>query len=148
MRNDSTGSHRQLKWVHMLAYDYPILGVFFSMLWFFLFFIWIMLLFRIIMDIFRDHESNGFVKTLWIIFIIVLPFLGAFVYIIAKGNSMAEREVSSMQKQQAATDAYIRQTAGTASSSADELARLADLKEKGVIDDAEFAAMKAKVING
>jgi hypothetical protein len=129
----------------MLGYDYPLLSIFFSMLWFFLFFIWIMLLFRIIMDIFRDHTSNGFAKFAWIVFIIVLPFLGAFVYIIAKGNSMAEREVSSMQQQQAATDAYIRQTAGT-SSGADELARLAELKEKGVIDDAEFAAMKAKVI--
>jgi hypothetical protein len=129
----------------MLAYDYPMLSIFFSMMWFFLFFIWIMLLFRCIMDIFRDKESGGFAKFLWLVFIIVLPFLGVFVYIIAKGNSMAEREVSSMQQQQAAADAYIRETAGTPSS-ADELARLHELKEKGAIDDAEYAALKAKVI--
>lgn len=128
----------------MLA-TFGVLQVFFSMIWFFLFFIWIMLIFRIIMDIFRDHQSSGISKVLWMVFIIVLPFLGAFVYIISKGNSMAEREVGAMKAQEDATQQYIRQAAGTGGA-ADELARLADLKDKGVITDAEFAAMKAKVI--
>jgi hypothetical protein len=104
-----------------------------------------MLIFRIIMDIFRDHQSSGISKVLWMIFIIVLPFLGAFVYIVSKGKSMAEREVGAMKAQEDATQQYIRQAAGTGGA-ADELARLADLKDKGVITDAEFAAMKAKVI--
>lgn len=124
--------------------SFGLFDVFFSMLFFFLFFLWIMLVIRIVMDIFRDRESSGWAKAGWMIFLIVLPFLGAFVYIIAKGNKMAEREVNSMQRQEQATREYIRDVAST--SSADELARLSELKDKGVIDDAEFAKMKAKII--
>jgi len=124
--------------------SFGLFDVFFSMLFFFLFFLWIMLVIRIVMDIFRDQESSGWAKAGWMLFLIVFPFLGAFVYIIAKGNKMAEREVSSMQRQEAATREYIRDIAAT--SSADELARLSELKDKGVIDDAEFAKMKAKII--
>jgi hypothetical protein len=124
--------------------SFGLLDVFFSMLYFFLFFVWIMLLFRIFADIFRDKEASGFSKVLWILFLIVLPFLGAFIYIIAKGGSMAQREVEQVQAQEAAARQYIREAA--APSAAEELARLAELKEKGVIDDAEFAAMKAKIV--
>ena len=124
--------------------SFGLLDVFFSMLYFFLFFVWIMLLFRIFADIFRDKEASGFSKVLWILFLIVLPFLGAFIYIIAKGGSMAQREVEQVQAQEAAARQYIREAA--APSAAEELARLAVLKEKGVIDDAEFAAMKAKIV--
>ena len=124
--------------------SFGLLDVFFSMLYFFLFFVWIMLLFRIFADIFRDKDASGLSKVLWIVFLIVLPFLGAFLYIITKGNSMAGREVAQLQAQDAAARQYIR--AAAAPSATEELARLAELKEKGVIDDAEFAAMKAKIV--
>ena len=124
--------------------SFGLLDVFFSMLYFFLFFVWIMLLFRIFADIFRDKDASGFSKVLWIVFLIVLPFLGAFLYIIVKGNSMAGREVEQLQAQDAAARQYIREAA--APSVTEELARLAELKDKGVINDAEFAAMKAKLV--
>jgi cytochrome bd-type quinol oxidase subunit 2 len=124
--------------------SFGLLDVFFSMLYFFLFFVWIMLLFRIFADIFRDKDASGISKVLWIVFLIVLPFLGAFLSIVIKGNSMAGREVEQLQAQDAAARQYIRQAA--APSATEELARLAELKEKGVIDDAEFAAMKAKIV--
>jgi hypothetical protein len=128
----------------MLA-TFGVLQVFWSMIWFFLLFMWIMLVFRVFGDLFRDRETGGFAKVLWIIFIIAVPFLGVFVYLIARGHQMAEREVAAVQQQDQAAREYIRDAAGSASP-ADELARLADLKEKGHITDAEFAAMKAKVV--
>lgn len=123
---------------------FGLLDVFFSMLFFFLFFVWIMLLFRITIDLFRDKETSGVAKVLWFLFLIFTPYLGAFVYIIVRGGGMAEREVSQMQAQDQAARQYIREAA--APSATDELARLAELKEKGVIDDAEFAKMKAKIV--
>ncbi|MBI4933405.1 MAG: PLDc N-terminal domain-containing protein [Actinobacteria bacterium] len=127
----------------MLA-TFGVLQVFWSMIWFFLLFMWIMLVFRVFGDLFRDTETGGFAKVMWIVFIIVLPFLGVFVYLIARGNAMAQREVSAVQQQEQAARQYIREAAGT--SSADELARLVELKNSGVIDDAEFAKMKAKIV--
>jgi predicted PurR-regulated permease PerM len=129
----------------ILGYDYPLLGFFWSMLIFFLWVAFFMLLFRILVDIFRNHEMGGFAKALWVIFVIFLPFLGALVYIIAQGDSMAQRDLQSAKAQQDAFDGYVRQTAGT-SSSADEIAKLAALKDKGTITDAEFAAQKAKIL--
>ena len=119
--------------------------VLWSMLWFFLFFMWIMLVFRVFGDIFRDQETGGFAKVLWIIFIIMLPFLGVFVYLVARGNKMAEREVATIQAQDQAARQYIKEAAG-GTSTADELARLAELKNQGVLSDDEFATMKAKLI--
>lgn len=127
----------------MLA-TFGVLQVFWSMVWFFLFFMWIMLLFRIVIDIFRDASRSGVSKVLWLIFMFAVPFLGAFVYIIVNGTGMAERDVAAIQAQDQAAKQYIREAAG--SSTADELARLAELKDKGVISDDEFAKMKAKVI--
>jgi hypothetical protein len=129
----------------ILGYDYPLLGFFWSMLIFFLWIAWFMLLFRILADIFRNHEMGGFAKTLWVIFVIFLPFLGVFVYIISQGDSMNQRDLQSAKAQQDAFDGYVRQTAGT-TSSADEIAKLAALKDKGTITDAEFAAQKAKIL--
>jgi hypothetical protein len=128
----------------MLA-SFGVFQVFLSMIWFFLFFVWIMLLFRVFADIFRSDDLGGFAKVLWLVFTIVTPYLGVFVYLIARGGKMAERELRGAQAQQQAAQDYIRQAAGT-TSPADELARLAQLKADGVIDEAEFAAMKAKVI--
>jgi hypothetical protein len=129
----------------MLA-SFGVFQVVISMLWFFLFFVWIMLLFRIFADIFRSDDLSGIAKVAWIVFLVLFIYVGAFAYLIARGGKMAEREARNVAAQQQAAQDYIRQAAGTAASPADELARLAQLKADGVIDDAEFAAMKAKVI--
>jgi hypothetical protein len=130
----------------MLAYDYPVMGVFWSMLYFFIFFIWIMLLFRVFADIFRSHDLGGFAKTLWFLFVIVVPFLGVFIYVIVRGNSMHERDAAQAQAQQEAFKSYVQQTAGTGGGTADELAKLADLKDRGVITQADFDVAKAKAL--
>jgi hypothetical protein len=130
----------------MLA-EFGVGQVLWSMMWFFLFFVWIMLLFQVFIDIFRSHDLSGFAKVMWVLFVVILPYLGVFVYLIARGQKMAEHRINEVQTQQAAMDDYVRQTAGTASTPAAELERLAALKEKGVIDEAEFQAMKAKVLS-
>lgn len=128
----------------ILATDYPLLNVFLTMLWFFLFIVWLMLLFRVFADIFRS-DSSGVTKAIWVVFVILLPFLGVLAYLITRGPKMAEREFQAVQAQDEAMREYIRSAAGP-TSPAEELARLAELKERGAIDDAEFAAMKAKII--
>jgi Short C-terminal domain len=130
----------------MLAYDYPVLGAFWTLLWIVLWVIWLFLLFRVIFDIFRDHDLSGWSKALWLIFVIVLPFLGVFVYIIARGRGMNERDVREVQARQQSFDTYVREAAGSGGGTADELAKLADLKERGVISDAEFEQQKAKLL--
>jgi uncharacterized membrane protein len=124
---------------------FGVLQVFFSMLWFFLFIVWIMLLFRVYADIFRSDDMGGFAKAIWIIVCIVFWVLGPMVYIIARGGKMAEREVKAAQDQEAAMKQYIQQAAGS-TSVADELHRLSELKDKGVITDAEFQSLKAKAL--
>jgi hypothetical protein len=120
--------------------------VLWSMMWFFIFFIWIWLLITVFADIFRSHDLSGFAKFLWIFFVIFMPYLGVFVYLIARGHKMSEHAMEAAKAQDAAARAYIQSAAGTAASPADELARLADLKAKGVIDDAEYTKLKAKVV--
>lgn len=131
----------------MLAYTYPLLSIFWTMLEFFFFVLWIWLLIYIFMDIFRSHDMGGFAKALWVLFVIILPFLGVLVYLIARGGSMHERAAKQAEAQQEAFDDYVKQTAGGGGSSADQLAKLADLKEKGVLTDAEFEAQKAKILS-
>ena len=131
----------------MVAYDYPLGGVFLSMLYFFLFFIWIYILITVFIDIFRSRDMNGWVKALWAIFVIIVPFLGVFVYLIARGGKMQERGMRDAAQQQSDFDAYVRQTAGTSGTDvASQLSELADLKAQGVLTDAEFEAQKAKVL--
>ena len=120
--------------------------VFWSMLWFFLFFIWIWLLIVVFSDIFRSHDLGGFAKAMWVLFVIVLPYLGVFVYLIARGHKMSQHAAEAAQAQDAAARAYIQSAAGSGPSPSEELARLADLKAQGVIDDAEYAQLKAKVL--
>ena len=117
-----------------------------SMLWFTMFFLWIWVVITVFMDIFRSHDMGGFAKALWVLFVIILPFLGVLVYLIARGGSMHERAEKQAQDQQQAFDDYVKRTAG-GSNSADELAKLADLKAKGVLTDAEFEAQKAKILS-
>jgi len=131
----------------MLASSYPVLDAFLTILYFFLFIIWIWLLIWVFMDIFRSHDLKGWAKALWVVFIIILPFLGVFVYLIARGDKMHERAARDAAQQQQAFDQYVRQTAGTpGDTTADQLAKLADLKSQGVLTEDEFQAQKAKIL--
>ena len=130
----------------MVVADWHVGQVFFSLLWFFLFFLWIWLLITVFADIFRDHTMSGWGKAAWVIFVIILPFLGVFVYLIARGGSMAERAAAQQQRSDQQFQQYVQSVAGSGGSTADELARLADLKAKGVITDAEFDQLKAKAL--
>lgn len=133
-----------------LAYDYPLLSAFWTMLWFFLWVLWFVLLFRVIVDIFRDDEMSGWGKAGWCLFVVCLPFLGVFVYLIARGKDMGRREMSQARAQQQAMDAYIRETASSGSrpSSADELARLSEIRARGDITEDEFRRAKELVLSG
>jgi ABC-type multidrug transport system fused ATPase/permease subunit len=132
----------------MLAYTYPLADLFGTMLGLFVFFIWFWLLIVIFGDIFRSRDMGGGAKALWVIFVIVLPFLGIFVYLIARGGKMHERAEQAAQQQQKAFDDYVKQAAGApGGNSADQLAKLADLKTQGVLTDAEFEAQKAKILS-
>jgi hypothetical protein len=131
----------------MIASSYPILDAFLTMLYFFLFIIWIWLLITVFIDIFRSHDMGGGARALWVIFVIILPFLGVFVYLLARGGKMHERAAADAAQQQKAFDSYVRQAAGTeGADTASQLSKLADLKSQGVITDAEFEAQKAKVL--
>jgi hypothetical protein len=129
----------------MLLAEFGTGQVFWSMLWFFFIFIEIWLLILVFSDIFRSKDLSGWGKALWTIFVIVLPLIGILVYLIARGNKMSQHALETAQAQDAAAQAYIRNAVQT-SSPADELARLADLKAQGVISEAEFQAMKSKVV--
>jgi ABC-type multidrug transport system fused ATPase/permease subunit len=128
----------------MLAYTYPLADLFGTMLGLFVFIIWFWLLIMIFGDIFRSRDMGGGAKAFWVIFIIVFPFLGILIYLIARGGKMHERAEQAAQAQQKSFDDYVKKAAGASSS--DELAKLADLKAKGVLTDAEFEAQKAKIL--
>ena len=129
----------------ILADEFGTGQVFWSILWFTMFFIWIWLLIIVFGDIFRSPDLSGWGKALWSIFIIFVPYLGVFVYLIARGNKMQEHAVQHAQQQEAATRQYI-QNVTASSGTADEIARLADLRDKGLISDAEFQQAKAKAL--
>jgi hypothetical protein len=131
----------------MLAYDYPILGVFWTMFIFFLWFAWLMLLFKVFIDIFRSEDLGGFSKAIWTIAVIILPFLGVFIYVIARGKSMGDRDIAQAKANDAAFRSYVQDAASSSASVSDELTRLADLNAKGVLTDAEFAQQKAKLLS-
>jgi hypothetical protein len=121
--------------------------VFWSILWFFLFFIWLWMLIVVFGDIFRSDDLSGWGKALWSIFIIVVPYLGVFVYLIARGGKMGARVAADAKAQDEAFQQYVRQTAGTSvASTAGELERLAQLHNQGVLNDAEYAQAKAKAL--
>ena len=131
----------------MLAYTYPLLDIFFTMLWFFAFFVWIWLLIVVFTDIFRSHDIGGFAKALWVLFVIFLPLLGVFVYLIARGGKMHERAAGEARKQQQEFDSYVRDVAGSSGSTADQLSKLSSLKDQGAITQQEFDAQKAKILS-
>jgi ABC-type transport system involved in cytochrome bd biosynthesis fused ATPase/permease subunit len=111
----------------------------------FFFVIWVWILITILSDLFRDHELSGWWKAVWVLFLVFIPFLTSLVYLIARGSGMRKRSIQAQAEVKREFDAYVRQTAGGAST-ADELAKLADLKAKGTITDDEFQAQKAKLL--
>ena len=122
--------------------------LFWSMLWFFLFVIWIWLLIVVFSDIFRSRDLSGWGKALWTIFVIVLPYLGVFIYLIARGHKMGEHAAQDPQEQDAAMRRYVQNVVSSdGRSTADEIARLADLRDRGVISEEEFQQAKAKAIS-
>jgi Short C-terminal domain/Phospholipase_D-nuclease N-terminal len=124
----------------------PLLDLFWAMLWFFLFFAWIWLLITVIADIFRSRDMSGWAKALWVLFIIVVPWLGVLIYLIARGQEMGERHMQDAIDREKAARSYIQEAAGSTTSSADELAKLAELRNSGVITNEEFDAQKAKIL--
>jgi hypothetical protein len=125
--------------------NYPLLQVFLSMLYFFLFVIWIWIAIMVVVDIFRSSDLGGWGKAFWFLFVVVIPYLGVFVYLIARGGKMHERQVADATAQQKAFDDYVKQTAG-APDVATQLEKLASLRQQGVISEDEFAAQKAKLL--
>ena len=131
----------------MFASDFGVGQVVVSLIWFFLFFLWIMLVFHVIGDIFRSRDLSGGGKALWLLVVIALNYIGVFIYLIVRGAKMHEHDAAAFAANEAAAREYIRNAAGQAPSAADELERLAGLKDRGVIDEAEFATLKAKVLS-
>jgi hypothetical protein len=120
-----------------------------SIFWFMILFAWIGLIFRIFGDLFRDHELSGWAKAFWTLFLIVVPWLGALVYLIARGRSMNERALAQARRNEQAFSQYVRETAAAgAPSITDELQQLAELRDRGTISAEEFERAKAKLLGG
>jgi hypothetical protein len=130
----------------MVLADLNLGDVIWAMLWFFFLFMWIWIFIACISDLFRDHDESGLKKFLWTVFLIVLPVLGPLVYLIVRGGGMAQRAAAQQAQAQASFDDYVRQAAGSGGSTADELAKLADLKAAGTISDADYEKAKAKIL--
>ena len=127
------------------AYTYPFLNIFWTMLIFFAWIIWFWLLITVFADIFRRHDASGWVKAFWILFVVILPFLGVLIYLIAEGKGMAERSAEQQQKAQAQTDDYIRSVA-TPTDSAEQIAKAKQLLDSGAITATEYDTLKAKAL--
>ena len=125
--------------------SYPLLNVFWSIFIFFLWVLWIWLLVWIFIDIFRSRDLSGWAKALWFLFVLFIPLIGVLAYVIARGDKMQERTAREAQQQDQELRAYARETAGS-QSSADQLAKLADLRDRGVISAEEFEREKAKIL--
>jgi hypothetical protein len=126
-----------------MAADYPFLDVFWTMIIFFFWVIWIWIVVTVLIDIFRRHDIGGFSKALWVIFVVVLPWLGVLIYLIAQHDGMRDRSIKQAQEQKAAFDDYVRDAAG---GSADQIAKAKELLDSGAINQAEFEALKAKAL--
>ena len=127
----------------LIAADYPFLDVLWTMIVFFAWLAWIWIAITCFIDIFRRHDIGGVHKAVWVVFIIVIPFLGVLVYLIAQHDGMRERSVKQVQDQQAAFDSYVKQTAG---GSASEIAKAKELLDSGAITQDEFDSIKAKAL--
>jgi hypothetical protein len=129
----------------LLAADYPVLGVFWSMLIFFVWIAWFMLLFHVVGDVFRRRDASGAKKTAWLIFLIFVPFLGVFVYLIGNGDDMAKRNIEQAEARRSEMDTYVREVAGS-SGPAGEIEKAKGLLDSGAITQAEFDSIKAKAL--
>ena len=129
----------------MILADYPFLGVLWSMLVFFVWVAWFMLLFKIVGDVFRRRDIGGGMKTLWLLFVLFVPFLGVFVYLIANNDEMAQRDLERAQAAQAQFNDYVQQAAGSGGAAA-EIDKAKKLLDSGAINESEFAALKAKAL--
>ena len=131
--------------------SYPLLNAFLTMFWLFVWILWIFLVIRIIMDIFRSHDLGGWGKAGWLVLVLLLPFIGVIAYLIARGQHMTEHEVRDAQKQEEAFRSYVRDAAGSGSNGgngqADQLSKLADLRDQGIISNEEFERGKAKILS-
>ena len=127
------------------SYSYPLLGAFWTVLEIFLWVLWIWIVIMIMIDIFRSRDLSGWGKALWFLFVLLIPLIGVLVYLIVRGGSMHERAVQQAQQQDKEFRAYVQDAAGQ-QSSADQLAKLADLRDRGVITAQEFEREKAKVL--
>jgi len=130
----------------VLAADYPFLEVMWTMFVFFAFIIWFWILITVFADIFRRRDTSGFSKVLWIIFVIVAPYLGVFVYLIANHDGMTERNIEKAQAQQAQMDQYVKSVAGSGGAAA-EIEKAKGLLDSGAITQAEFDSIKAKALS-
>jgi hypothetical protein len=132
----------------MLLAEFGTGQVFWSMLWFFLWVIWLWMLIGVFGDIFRSPDLSGWGKALWTIFVVVLPYLGVFIYLIARGRKMQEHAVQTVEARDRAMRAYVQDVAATnGGGRADEIARFADLRDRGVLTEAEFQQAKAKALS-
>ena len=133
----------------MIVADVSFADIFWSILWFYFLFLWIMVLFHILGDLFRDHTLSAVTKTLWVLFLVLLPFLAALVYLLTRGKGMAERAAARQQQAQEQFDGYVRTVATTAEATAsptEQIARAKELLDAGTIDQAEFGRLKAKAL--
>ena len=129
----------------LIAADYPFLNILWSMIIFFAWVAWLFILFRVIADIFRRHDTSGWGKAAWLVFVIVLPFLGVFIYLIANGDEMGKRDLEQARAAQASMDDYVKSVAGSGGPAA-EIDKAKQLLDSGAITQAEFDAIKAKAI--
>ena len=126
--------------------NYPLLNLFWTIFLVFVWVMWFWILITVFIDIFRSSDLSGWGKALWFLFVLLIPLVGVLVYLIARGGSMHDRAARVAQQQDAEVRSYVREAAGTESTPADQLAKLADLHARGVIPDQEFAQEKAKVL--
>jgi len=132
----------------LIAADYPFLNILWTMIIFFCWVIWIWMMIVILTDVFRRHDTSGWAKAAWVVFLIVLPFLGVLIYLIANHDGMAERNVKQVQAQQAQFDDYVRSVAADKGDggAASEIAKAKSLLDSGAINQQEFDALKAKAL--
>ena len=133
----------------MIVADVSFADIFWSILWFYFLFLWIMVLFHILGDLFRDHTLSAVTKTLWVLFLVLLPFLAALVYLLTRGKGMAERAAARQQQAQEQFDGYVRTVATTGDATAtpaEQIAQAKQLLDAGTIDQAEFDRLKAKAL--
>jgi membrane protein implicated in regulation of membrane protease activity len=131
----------------MIVADVSFIDIFWSILWFYFLFIWIMILFHIVGDLFRDHSLSGVTKTLWVLFLVFLPFVAALVYMFSRGQGMAERSAAQQQRAQEQLAGYVRDVAANgAATPTEQIARAKELQDSGAINQSEFERLKTKAL--